>query len=110
VNVKPGIKLLSEIEGVGVPAMKGDRIVVRLNGWLTKGEPIQENFNAENLIGSRVVIPGIEYSVEGMRPGGKRKVKISPHLAYKDVGVPGLIPPNAVLIYEIEVLSVASDT
>jgi FKBP-type peptidyl-prolyl cis-trans isomerase len=107
-NIKPGIKLLSEVVGVGAPAMKGDRIVVRLNGWLTKGEPIQENFDTEILIGSRVAIPGIEYSVEGMRSGGKRKVKISPHLAYKDVGVRGLIPPNAVLIYEIEVLSVAS--
>ncbi|MGB3917962.1 MAG: FKBP-type peptidyl-prolyl cis-trans isomerase [Thiothrix litoralis] len=41
-----------------------------------------------------------------MRVGGTRKVKISPHLAYQQTGVPGIIPANAVLIYEIELLGV----
>ncbi len=109
-NIKSGVKLISEVEGVGKPVAKGDHIAVRLNGWLSKGESIQENFISKTVVGSRTLIPGIEYSLMGMRPGGKRKVKISPHLAYKDVGVPGRIPPNAVLIYEIEVLSFESGT
>lgn len=105
-EIKPGIKLLAESEGDGTPVKKGDIVTVRLNGWLNQGEPIQKNYVGEVIVGSRIVIPGIEYSLEGMKPGGKRKVKISPHLGYKVAGVKDLIPPNAVLIYEIEILGV----
>lgn len=105
-KLKPGIKLVAESEGSGQPVRKGDRVIARLNGWLSHGEPIQENQVVEIDVGKRVVIPGIEYSLEGMKPGGKRKVKISPHLGYKEKGVENLIPPNAVLVYEIELLEV----
>jgi len=108
-EIQPGIKLLSESEGTGQPVKKGDKVMVRLNGWLNQGEPIQENHVGEIIVGSRAVIPGIEYTLEGMKPGGKRKVKISPHLGYKEAGVKDLIPANAVLIYEIEVLDVRQD-
>ena len=101
-----GIKLGSEFEGSGPRVKKGDTVRVRLNGWLNQGEPVQENYVGEIVVGSRVAIPGIEYSLEGMKQGGKRKVKISPHLGYKETGVKDLIPSNAVLIYEIEVLDV----
>ena len=104
-EIKPGIKLVEESEGSGQPVKKGDRVKVRLNGWLNQGELIQENHIAEIEVGRRIVIPGIEYSLEGMRPGGKRKVRISPHLGYKETGV-GKIPPNAVLVYEIELLEI----
>ncbi|MEJ2232036.1 MAG: FKBP-type peptidyl-prolyl cis-trans isomerase [Nitrospirales bacterium] len=85
---------------------KGDTVTFRLNGWLNQGDPVQENYVGEIVVGSRVVIPGIEYSLEGMKPGGKRIVKISPHLGYKEAGVKDLIPANAVLIYEIEILAI----
>jgi FKBP-type peptidyl-prolyl cis-trans isomerase len=109
-EIKSGIKLLAENEGAGPVVKKGDRIRVRLNGWLTKGECIQENFIGEYVFGSRKcgqLISGIAYSIAGMRQGGKRKVRISPHLAYRDVGVKDRIPPSAVLIYEIELLEIA---
>jgi peptidylprolyl isomerase len=105
-EIKAGIKLVSESEGNGPPVKKGDTVTVRLNGWLNQGQPVQENYVGEIVVGNRVAIPGIEYSLEGMKQGGKRKVKISPHLGYKETGVKDLIPPNAVLIYEIEVLGV----
>ena len=105
-ELKPGIKLVSESEGTGDPVKQGDRVTVRLNGWLNQGSPIQENYVGEIVVGSRVAIPGIEYSLEGMKQGGKRKVKISPHLGYKEAGVRNLIPENAVLVYEIEILDV----
>jgi len=105
-DIKPGIKLVSETEGNGPPVRKGDKVTVRLNGWLNHGEPVQENFVGEIVVGSRIAIPGIEYSLEGMKQGGKRKVKISPHLGYKETGVKDLIPSNAALVYEIEVLDV----
>ena len=105
-QLKPGIKLLSEVAGVGAVAEKGARVQVRLTGWLSKGEPIDQEPVSEFVVGSRILIPGIEYSVEGMRVGGIRKIRISPHLAYKDTGVPGIIPAGAVLTYEIELLGV----
>jgi len=105
-NIKPGIKLLEEVEGVGERIKNGDSVEIKLNGWLSEGEQIQKDHIEKLKLGSRRIIPGIEYAIEGMKINGKRKVKISPHLGYKEKGVEGLIPPNALLIYEIEVLSV----
>jgi FKBP-type peptidyl-prolyl cis-trans isomerase len=105
-EIKPGIKLVSESEGTGTPVQTGDKVRVRLNGWLSRGDAIQRDHVAEIIVGRRAVIPGIEYSLIGMKCGGKRRVRISPHLGYRDVGVPDRIPANALLIYEIEVLEV----
>jgi FKBP-type peptidyl-prolyl cis-trans isomerase len=104
--LRSGIKLLSETKGTGEPIKKGDTVKVRLNGWLSQGQQIQENHLCQVVVGSRGVIPGIDYSIEGMRRGGRRKVKISPHLGYREAGVENLIPSNAVLVYEIEILEV----
>ena len=104
--LKPGIKLLSETKGTGNPVKRGDTVKIRLNGWLNQGQQIQENYVGEVVVGGRKIIPGIDYSIEGMRRGGKRKVKISPHLGYRKVGVENRIPANAVLVFEIEVLDV----
>jgi len=104
--LRSGIKLLSETQGTGEPIKKGDTAKVRLNGWLNQGQQIQKNYLGEVVVGGRNIIPGIDYSIEGMRRGGKRKVKISPHLGYREAGVENLVPPNAVLVYEIEVLEV----
>jgi FKBP-type peptidyl-prolyl cis-trans isomerase len=109
-KIKSGIRLISETEGAGQPVAKGDKVVVRMNGWLTKGECIHEEYIREVKIGQRGcagLIAGIDYSLPGMREGGKRKVRISPHLAYRDEGFKNM-PPNAVLIYEIEILRVIS--
>jgi FKBP-type peptidyl-prolyl cis-trans isomerase 2 len=53
------------------------------------------------VLGRRETMAGVEHALMGMKIGGYRKVRISPHLAYRDKGIPGLIPPNAVLICEI---------
>ena len=52
-------------------------------------------------------ISGVYYTIQGMKVGGYRKVSISPHLAYGENGIPGVIPPNAKLTVEIKVLSEA---
>jgi len=85
-----------------------DVVRVRLTGWLNKGKQIQNNHVENVLLGNRNIIPGIEKSIEGMKKSGIRKVMISPHLGYGTKGVNNLIPPNAVLIYEIEVLDIIS--
>ena len=53
------------------------------------------------VLGRREAVPGVEHALLGMKVGGYRKVRISPHLAYRDKGIPDLIPPNAVLICEV---------
>lgn len=53
------------------------------------------------VLGQRQTIAGIEHVLLGMKPGGYRKVRISPHLAYREKGIPDLIPAVAVLIVEI---------
>lgn len=105
-NFKPGIKIIEEIEGDGAAVKKGNAITIKLNAWLNKGQQIQKDHIELIKLGTRSVIPGIEYSVIGMKVSGIRKVKISPHLAYGEKGVKHQIPPNAILIYEIEILKV----
>lgn len=56
-------------------------------------------------IDRNALVNGLVYGVDGMRVGGTRRVKIAPHLAYGEQGVPGLVPANAVLTAEITVLA-----
>ena len=116
-----GIKLLEEREGEGRPAQKSDRVVYNMRLFLNKGEEVPLNEKqAEHLpkkmirieegatfidhttvLGSRQSVAGVEHALIGMKVGGYRKVRISPHLAYRDKGIPDLIPPDALLICEI---------
>lgn len=83
---------------------------MQLNGWLNGGEMIQRDYVGDIRVGERSVIAGIDYSLTGMRRGGKRTVKISPHLSYKSAGIAGRIPADAVLVYGIEVLEVKHES
>ena len=95
---------------------------IRLKLWLNRGEPVRwqapsglidraglEDDGATQVSDLRIdrehLIPGLFYGVEGMRIGGTRKLRIPPHLAYGERGVPDVIPPNAVLVAEITILS-----
>lgn len=93
--------MLEEREGTGEPAAKGDTVEFESQAWLSGGDPAQDRIITTACLGKRQVIAGVEYSLIGMKPGGYRKVKISPHLAYRDVGVPEKVPPHAVLIFEL---------
>jgi FKBP-type peptidyl-prolyl cis-trans isomerase (trigger factor) len=116
-----GLKLLEEREGEGMLANKGDRVLFNMRLFLNKGDEVPLNktqaqhfpkemiriVDGEPLIdhtivlGRREAIAGVECALMGMKVGGYRKVRISPHLAYRDKGIPDLIPPDAVLICEI---------
>ena len=120
-RLRSGIELLDERDGNGAPAKKGDRVLYNLKLFLNKGDEVPLNERqAEYLpehkirteqgyrfvdhsteLGSRQAIAGVEYSLLGMKQGGYRKVRVSPHLAYRKQGVDELIPPNAVLIVEL---------
>lgn len=105
-----GIKILEERTGTGAAAAKGDSVSFECAGYLSRGECIQERRLEQATLGRRQVIAGIERALIGMREGGYRKVRISPHLAYRDSGVPGRIPPNAVLVYQLTLISVHKPT
>ncbi len=116
-----GLTLLEEREGVGTPANKGDRVLFNMRLFLNKGAEVPLNqtqathlpkemmravdgatlIDRTIVLGRRETMAGVEHALMGMKIGGYRKVRISPHLAYRDKGIPGLIPPNAVLICEI---------
>jgi len=116
-----GLKLLDEREGDGPSAHKGDRVMFHMRLFLNKGDEIPLNqTQAKHLpkemtrvvddvpfvdrtivLGRREAMAGVEHALMGMKVGGYRKVRVSPHLAYRDKGIPDLIPPDAVLIVEL---------
>lgn len=120
-KAKSGIKLLDDREGSGEPAKKGDKVIYNVRIHLNKGDevPLDERqaeflpagmLRTENgrrlvdhelILGKRRAIAGVEYALIGMKPGGYRKVRLSPHLAYRDEGLTDLIPPNAILKVEL---------
>lgn len=120
-KAKSGIKLLDDREGSGEPAKKGDKVIYNVRIHLNKGDEVPLNerqaeflpagmLRTENgrrlvdhelILGKRRAIAGVEYALIGMKPGGYRKVRLSPHLAYRDEGLTDLIPPNAILKVEL---------
>jgi FKBP-type peptidyl-prolyl cis-trans isomerase len=116
-----GLKLLEEREGEGRQAQKGDRVVYNSRLFLNKGDEVSLNakqieylpknmirvegdvtfVDHKTLLGSRQTMAGVEHTLLGMKVGGYRKVRVSPHLAYRGKGIPDLIPPDAVLICEV---------
>jgi FKBP-type peptidyl-prolyl cis-trans isomerase len=104
-----GLKITELVIGDGALAEQGKVAVTHYRGFLSQGEQFRSSYDVDEpvsiRIGSRDIIAGVEKGIVGMRVGGKRRLKVSPHLAYRDVGAPG-IPPNAVLIFEIELLDV----
>jgi len=95
--MRSGIKLVTETIGEGRPAARGQSVTVRWEIALNRGAKVREGVSTFTL-GRREVFAGMEYAVEGMRAGGTRTVRVSPHLGYRDAGVPGSIPPNAALV------------
>jgi FKBP-type peptidyl-prolyl cis-trans isomerase len=61
------------------------------------------------VLGSREAIAGVEYSLMGMKKDGYRKVRLSPHMAFRDEGLPGLVPANAVSVVELWLRDVTSE-
>jgi len=94
--------------GDGPTADRGAKVDVRYNLFLDRGRLLQENQEYSFRVGKRRVIPGLEYGVEGMRVGGERRLRIAPHLAYRDQAIPGLVPANAVLELHVTLLRVES--
>lgn len=98
------------VTGNGSAAAKGRIVRVHYTGWLTSGEKfdssVDRNDPFEFVLGAGQVIGGWDQGVSTMRVGDKVKLTIPPHLAYGEQGYPGAIPPNATLVFEVELLAV----
>lgn len=96
--------------GTGQEAKEGSHVRVHYTGWLTSGKKFDSSVDAgkpfDFRIGNGDVIKGWEEGVTGMKVGGKRQLRIPPNLAYGKEGYPGAIPPNATLIFDIQLLGV----
>ena len=95
--------------GTGRTADRGNTVQVHYTGWLTNGKKFDSSVGGKPFqfrIGAHQVIAGWEEGVTGMKVGGKRQLRIPPDLAYGKEGYPGAIPPNATLIFDIELLRV----
>ena len=116
-----GLKLLEEREGEGRQAGRDDRVVYNTRIFLNQGDEVPLNdlqakqvpnemirvvdgvtfIDHTTVLGQRQTIAGIEHALAGMKAGGYRKVRIGPHLAYRDKGIQDLIPADAVLVVEL---------
>jgi FKBP-type peptidyl-prolyl cis-trans isomerase len=98
------------VEGSGVESKVGDSLTVHYTGMLEDGTKFDSSVDRGTpfnfILGIGQVIEGWEKGMEGMKVGEKRKLTIQPEYAYGERGVPGVIPPNATLIFEVELLEI----
>lgn len=120
--MNPGVERLEETVGLGASVEKKVFYGFRLRMWLSRGDPVRwsklcglydrgriEDDGTTLFTSLRVdreyMFAGLFYGVEGMRVGGTRRIRVAPHLAYREAGVPGVVPPNALLTVEIHVVA-----
>ncbi|MFB3917692.1 MAG: FKBP-type peptidyl-prolyl cis-trans isomerase [Terriglobales bacterium] len=94
--------------GTGREAKAGDTVNVHYTGWLTNGKKFDSSLDRGQpfsfKLGAGQVIRGWDEGVAGMKVGGKRQLHIPPQLGYGSRGAGGVIPPNATLIFDVELL------
>jgi FKBP-type peptidyl-prolyl cis-trans isomerase FkpA len=105
-----GLKYEDLATGEGAEATAGSRVVVHYTGWLASGAKFDSSVDRGDsfdfVLGRGEVIRGWDEGVAGMKVGGRRKLTIPPHLGYGASGAGGVIPPNATLVFEVELLQV----
>ncbi|MEM9694121.1 MAG: FKBP-type peptidyl-prolyl cis-trans isomerase [Myxococcota bacterium] len=119
--MRPGIDLLEETIGSGAAINRHQFYQFRIKIWLRRGDPVVwaepwgvvERATIEDegttlvtvlRVDREYMFSGLFYAVQGMRVGGSRTVRVAPHLAYGEKGVPGSIPPHALLNVRVDVL------
>ena len=113
-DIGDGLQVRDLKEGSGEPVKHGADVVVNYTGWTVDGHVFDSSARAGHPFGcslvpdhpTRRVIPGWQKGIPGMKPGGIRKLVIPANLAYGPAGYPPDIPPNATLIFEVELIGV----
>ena len=104
------LEVVDLVVGDGAEATPGKTVSVHYTGTLTNGKKFDSSLDRGQPfkfpLGAGRVIKGWDQGVAGMKVGGKRKLTIPPHLGYGPRGAGGIIPPNATLVFEVELLEV----
>jgi peptidylprolyl isomerase len=110
ITTKSGLKYVDQKVGDGDEAKKGNTVEVHYTGTLTNGKKFDSSRDRGKpfsfKLGAGKVIKGWDEGVAGMKVGGKRKLIIPAELGYGEDGAGDVIPPNATLIFEVELLKV----
>jgi len=104
------LQIEDQVVGSGAEAVRGKQVTVHYTGWLTDGKKFDSSKDRGAPfsfgLGRGQVIDGWDQGVTGMKVGGKRKLTIPPELGYGKSGAGGVIPPDATLVFEVELLGV----
>jgi FKBP-type peptidyl-prolyl cis-trans isomerase len=110
ITTKSGLKYVELKEGTGESAKAGDTVSVHYTGWLKDGKKFDSSVDRRQPfsfpLGAGRVIKGWDEGVQGIKVGGKRKLIIPSNLAYGPRGAGNVIPPNAELTFEVELLAI----
>ena len=107
-----GLKIEDVKVGTGPEVKSGDTIKIHYNGTFEDGKKFDSSYDRgqpfETQIGVGRVIEGWDKGVPGMKVGGKRKLIIPGNLGYGPQGMPGAIPPNATLLFDVELIEIVN--
>ncbi|MDH4082856.1 MAG: FKBP-type peptidyl-prolyl cis-trans isomerase [Nitrospira sp.] len=110
ITTSSGLKYIDQVLGTGDVAVAGKTATVHYTGWLENGKKFDSSVDRGQPfpfpLGGGRVIKGWDEGVQGMKVGGKRKLTIPSDLGYGSRGAGGVIPPNATLIFDVELLGV----